>query len=66
MSKWTAEMSGRCFLFLRGVIVNIYLCKITRQKIISVLAGVRKTQKEFKTRPTVKAGRLSKAAARAY
>lgn len=33
---------------------------------IRVLAGVRKTQREFKIRPTVKSGRLSEAAARAY
>ena len=53
-------------MFLRRVIINIYLCKITRKEIIRVLAGVRKMQKEFKVRPTVKGGRLSKAAARAY
>lgn len=59
-------MSGRYFSFLRRVNVNTYLCKITREKMISLLAGVGKMQKEFKIRPTVKAGRLSKAAARDY
>lgn len=46
-------------LFLKRVILNICLCKITWEKIIRVLAGVRKIQKGFRIRSNVKARRLS-------